>query len=277
MVFDQEGAHAANPLKLPCGRCIGCRIERSRHWALRCVHEAQLHERNCFITLTYDEAHFPSDRGLHVEHWQKFARKLRKKIGPFRYYHCGEYGEENGRPHYHALIFGEDFRDDRQTWKKNKRGERTYVSKKLETTWGQGYCVIGDLTYQSAAYCARYVMKKMTGPTADDHYRRIDEKTGETWTVKPEYSTMSRRPGIASEWYDKYKKEVYPADKVIHQAKTFRPPRYYDKKLDDQELEVIKSKRRAKVLKRLDDLTPERLETQERLLEHNLKNSLRRV
>ncbi len=100
-------------LSLPCGQCIGCRLERSRQWAMRCMHEAQLHENNCFITLTYDNTHLPSDGSLHYKDFQLFIKRLRKKFGNtrIRYYMAGEYGENFGRPHFHACIFGHDFHD----------------------------------------------------------------------------------------------------------------------------------------------------------------------
>lgn len=281
----EAGARAVNQIQLPCGQCIGCRIERSRAWAIRCVHESQLHDRNCFITLTYNDENLPEDKGLHVEHWQLFAKRLRnylkerdgKKYKGFRFFHCGEYGEENQRPHYHALLFGEDFHEDKVKWSKNKRGEHIYVSKLLEERWGKGFCTIGELTYESAAYCARYIMKKITGPMAQQAYTRTDPNTGETWRVKPEYVTMSRRPGIASTWWDKYKGEIFPADEVRHEAKKFRPPRYYDNKLDPTDLETVKDKRRQRIKQRQHELTPERLSTKEKHLQHQISEWKRRV
>ena len=96
--------------KIPCRNCVGCRLEHSRQWAMRCTHEAQLHSDNCFITLTYDNAHLPSDFSLDKKHFSDFMKRYRKKFGPnIRYFHCGEYGSKFGRPHYHACIFNHDF------------------------------------------------------------------------------------------------------------------------------------------------------------------------
>lgn len=229
---DKDRGGSAVKLSLACGQCTGCRISRSRHWALRCVHEAQMHERNSFITLTYDDVHLPKDGSVDVRHWQTFAKRLRKKIGPFRFFHCGEYGEKSQRPHYHACVFGEDFASDRVFWKRDA-GNDLFVSKVLTETWGKGFTTVGNLTYESAAYVARYIMKKASGPYAKAaRYGRLDWTTGEYWEVRPEYITMSRRPGVGKTWFDKFMDDVYPEDEVVHDGRKFRPPRYYDKLLD---------------------------------------------
>lgn len=244
--------------QLPCGQCIGCRISRARDWTLRCVHEAELHERNCFVTLTYDQANLPSDQSLNVAHWQRFAKRLRKNVGPFRYFHCGEYGETSLRPHYHAAIFGLDFKDDRQVIR--SKPHPLWRSPTLTKTWGMGHCSVGALTYESAAYVARYVMKKVTGSRAKEHYTRVDTETGEVHQVKPEYVTMSRRPGLGADWLSAYAEDVYPADEVVHAGRRHRPPRFYDAQLDDEYLEELKVRRRARVAARCSELTPDRLE-----------------
>lgn len=262
IVFSRAKGWSDRPLDLPCGQCIGCRIQKSRVWAMRCVHEAQMHEKNSFVTLTYSPKHLPKDGGLHVRHWQLFAKRLRKKVGSFRYFHCGEYGSENQRPHYHALIFGLDFSGDR-SFHTERAGNRLYKSKLLEDTWGRGFCSVGDLTYESAAYVARYCLKKITGPEATAAYERVDPDTGECFQVKPEYVSMSLKPGIGSKWFDKFKSDVYPADEVVIEGRRFRPPRFYDDKLPEKELEVYQAQRMSRVGKRLDDLTPDRLEVRE--------------
>jgi len=163
VVFHDKGDGA--PFEVPCGKCLGCRLSRSREWALRCVHEASLHEQNCFVTLTYSPENLPSDAGLHHPHFQKFMKRLRKKYSgrDIRYYMCGEYGERTNRPHYHALLFGLDFPD----WEyvsTSDSGHEVFTSKTLEKIWGLGFVTIGTVTFESAAYCAPYIMKKLTGP-----------------------------------------------------------------------------------------------------------------
>lgn len=228
---DLSWKHASNikksdssEISLPCGQCIGCRLEYSRQWAVRCIHESQLHRDNCFITLTYNDLHLPDDKSLHLEHFQKFMKRLRKRFGSgIRFYHCGEYGPKLNRPHYHALIFGFDF-SDKELWQTTDSGSRLYRSKDLERLWPFGFSSIGDVTFESAAYVARYILKKQNGKNADEHY--FDSETGVI--LKPEYVTMSRRPGIASEWFDKYQHDVYPKDFITVRGKKVLPPRYYD-------------------------------------------------
>lgn len=158
-------------LQVPCGQCVGCRLERSRQWAIRCMHEAQMHKQNCFITLTYDDKHLPEDHGLHYKHFQDFMKRLRKKYGAgIRFYMCGEYGEQLGRPHFHACIFGMDFAD-KKLWKTTGSKSKLYRSAELEKLWTFGFSSVGDVNFESAAYVARYIMKKVTGEAATEHYR----------------------------------------------------------------------------------------------------------
>ena len=276
-MFNGAAGYSDRKLELPCGQCIGCRLARSRQWALRCVHEAAMHERNCFVTLTYSPENLPADGSLDVTHWQKFAKRLRKRVGPFRYFHCGEYGEENARPHYHACLFGVDFAEDREAFK--KRPYPVWSSRTLTESWGLGFCTVGRLTYESAAYVARYVMKKATGELAETRYAKVDPDTGEVvGQVKPEYVTMSRRPGIGASWFEKYRGDVFPADEVVHEGRRFRPPRFYEDRLgDDPLLEVLKRKRREAAAKHKDDLTHERLVVREKVAAVRLNGLQRSV
>lgn len=160
-------------------------------------------------------------------------------------FHCGEYGERTFRPHYHALIFGLDFEQERQAFKKS--GEHTlYRSEALDKVWGHGYVNIGELTFESAAYCARYTLKKAYGQKADVEYTHVDYETGEVFELAHPYCTMSRNPGIGSKWFDKFKSDVFPRDEVYVRGKYCRPPRYYADKLSDPEKERLKAKRRSK-------------------------------
>lgn len=256
-----------DPIQLPCGQCSGCRVERSRQWAIRCVHEAQLHKRNCFITLTFNDDHLPEDRSLNVRDFQLFMKRLRKKYGSnIRFFHCGEYGDLRHRPHYHACLFNHDF-DDRTLWKINN-GVRLYRSAELESLWPYGFSSVGDVTFESAAYVARYIMKKINGDAAEDHYWYMDPETGEMFRQKPEYTTMSRRPGLATGWLEKFMPDVYPHDEIVIRGKKMRPPRFYDSKYQlmypDEFLE-LKAKRMAKALENLDDNTQERLNVKEKV------------
>lgn len=242
---------AFRAIKLPCGRCIGCRLERSKQWAIRCVHEATLHDQNCFITLTYDNEHLPEGGTLVKEHYRDFIKRLRqhvryreKKAGipkeertKIRFFHCGEYGDRFQRPHYHACIFGFDF-EDKEIFK-DERGVKLYISETLKKIWGKGHVTIGEVTFESAAYVARYITKKITGKKAVGHYNGR----------KPEYTTMSRRPGIASAWFDKFSSDVYPGDYVVLRGRKLKPPRFYDsmyEHIDPETFKDIKLKRLEK-------------------------------
>jgi len=265
IIFNNRHKNIRESLKLPCGQCVGCRLERSRQWAIRCVHEAQMHTDNCFITLTYRDADLPYNYSLDVREFQLFMKKLRKKYGSgIRFYHCGEYGSQFGRPHYHACLFNFDF-PDKELWQV-RDNVRLYVSESLSEIWGKGFCTIGEVTFESAAYVARYIMKKVNGDAANEHYEFIHPHTGEIIQRKPEYTTMSRRPGIGSTWFDKYGADVYPADRVIMRGKSMRPPKFYDNKfeiLNPDLFEEIKFKRHLDSLKHADNNTSDRLKTRE--------------
>lgn len=272
ITFNPSQGYRDLPVSVPCGQCIGCRLERSRQWAIRCVHEAQLHEKNSFITLTYDNENLPPDKSLHVDHFQKFMKRLRKRFGPnIRFFHCGEYGEKFARPHYHACLFNFDFRD-KKLWKE-VRGNKLYVSKSLEELWPFGFSTIGDVTFESAAYVARYITKKVTGKNAKDHYELM-LPDGELVTRKPEYVTMSRRPGLASAWFQKYSSDVYPSDFIVMREKKIKPPKYYDRLYEHtypEEIAEIKIKRKTLAKKHFANNTPERLEVRETIQNEKFK------
>lgn len=270
VTFDRREGFRGDPLTVSCGRCVGCRLERSRQWAVRIMHEAQMHERNSFVTLTYNDEKVPWDGSLKKADWQHFARRLRKKVGKFRYFHCGEYGELRGRPHYHAALFGHDFMFDRTLYTMSN-GFPLYNSPTLDKAWGHGYCQIGNLTFESAAYVARYIMKKVNGAQAENHYLNYtDLDTGEVVSRTPEYTTMSLKPGIGASWFEKYQGDVFPRDEVISNGRPARPPKFYDgllERTDPEQLEEIKYLRSVKAKRRYKDNTPERLAVREKLKE----------
>ena len=231
-------------IDIPCGKCIGCRLDYSRQWADRCMLEAQYHEKNCFITLTYDNDNLPPAKefidnttgeirksNIHPlvkKDFQDFMKRLRDRVGydtPIRYYACGEYGSESFRPHYHAIIFGYNFDNDRVFYKKNFRGDIYYKSDFLDSVWNNGITMVADLEWDCCAYVARYVAKKL-GNKLD--YAKYD--------IPKEFVVMSRRPGIARQFYDD-NKETLIKDKRIYLStdkgsKRIHTPRYYEKLFD---------------------------------------------
>ena len=258
-VFSPSRSHPIK-LRLPCGQCIGCRLKRSQEWAARCVHEASLHPQNTFLTLTYERV--PYGGTLVKRHLQLFLKRLRKANPSLkiRYYACGEYGEEEKRPHYHLLLFGYWPRD--AVFLREHGGNRYYTSKQLSNLWRYGFHFAGEVTPDSAAYVTRYCTKKITGRAAQEHYETVVEETGEVIQRQPEFAVMSRRPGIAREWFAKYRDDVFPHDDVIIKGRQIKPPRYYDKlfELEDEcGFDVIKAKRKEKALENEKDSTGRRL------------------
>lgn len=251
-------------LSVPCGRCTGCKLERSRQWALRIKHEAQLHPQNCFITLTFSKEHLPADYSVDVRHLQLFFKKLRKSLGTkkIRFYACGEYGEENLRPHYHAVVFNHDFAE-KVHYDTNKRGDKIYTSTHLSKVWPYGLATLGDVTFESAAYVARYCTKKITGEPALDHYTRVHPDSRTVHIVRPEFAVMSRRPGIGAPWIERFRSDVYPSDFIVERGMKMNPPRFYDQQLTEEELTQIKRRRKATGLLHRADTTPERLRVRE--------------
>jgi len=247
VVFNKADAFVDKPMDVPCGQCIGCRIDKSKAWATRCMHEASQHQANSFVTFTYSPENLPADGSLNHRHFQLFMKRLRKKYGQItiRFYMCGEYGDQNGRPHYHAILFGIDFADKRKH--SGKDDKILYVSDDLDSIWGLGHCFIGSVTNESAGYVARYVLKKVNGERADEHYRRINPETGEVYWLQPEYACMSRRGGIGTTWFKKYASDLYPSDFAVVKGKKQQVPRFYDKLLEKENPELHKTIKRKRI------------------------------
>lgn len=275
-MFSRGDAWRHSPeVSIPCGQCIGCRLERSRQWATRCMHEASLWDMNCSLTLTYSDEHLPLNASLVPNDVQLFIKRLRKHwcipLGKddfgndfsrrLSYFLCGEYGGQFERPHYHCLLFGVWFGDSRP-FKKSRSGHQLYRSATLDELWPLGHADIGSLTFESAAYAARYVVDKVNGDMAEDHYRgRL-----------PEFVRMSLRPAIGLNWFRRFERDVYPSDEAVVGGKAGRSPAYYDKLRRRSEwfdegpssfLEKAKKARVEKGLKSAPNRTPERLAVRE--------------
>ena len=276
VVFNKPFPYAEG-FNLPCGQCIGCRLKYSQEWAVRLMHEKQMHEDSCFITLTMNQEYLESRENpysLDKSEFQKFMKRLRKRYGKeIRYFHCGEYGEKTRRPHYHAIIFGLDF-EDKELYR--VRDEiRLYTSESLGQLWPYGFVTIGECTFESCAYVARYITKKQKGKDAEKHYIRWDPLTGEGIPIEPEYATMSRKPGIGKTWFDRYKSDVFPNDYVVIKRHKIRPPRFYDNKLeeiDSKMYQQIKNKRQEELPQVIDqyDEAMDRLWVEEAVKEKRL-------
>lgn len=269
LVFRKDLGFPNTEMLIACGQCAGCRLDRARSWAIRCLHEASLHSSNCFLTLTYDNDHYPTDGSLQKDDIQLFLKRFRKKIAPtqIRFFQCGEYGEvckkcgksqvycrcgewspSLGRPHHHILVFGYDFPDKLL----HRSGSNPlYTSAILGKLWTYGYHSIGNITFDSACYTARYILKKITGDKAQDHYNG----------KLPEFITMSRRPGLGKGWLDIYYADIYNHDKcVVSDSFVARPPKYYDAQYSANHADhfsAIKNSRKIKAIEQNLQLTDE--------------------
>lgn len=280
MVATRSKSLAGVKLTVPCGRCVGCRIDKVREWSTRIAHEASMHESSIFVTLTYADEFLPDDFSLNKRDLQLFMKRLRKKLKQkIRFYACGEYGERFLRPHYHAIIFGWS-PDDGVPWRKTNKGHVYYRSSMLEETWGMGHCEYGAVTAQNGAYVAGYALKKMRGAGDPEKYKRPSPITGEIVDVQPEFALMSNRPGIGGAWFDQFEGDCFPSDFVIVNGEKRSVPRFYRNKLrgrfehagsdpnrlvpvDDAKLAADRKKEFA--LLHAENNTPERREVREEL------------
>lgn len=290
---------------LPCGHCIGCRLERSRQQAARCIHESKSHHYNTWVTLTYDHEHLPQRYNTGLIHpktkqpiysgslnkldFPRFIRSIRKRLpvegSPatrhiahervLRYYYAGEYGDQYRRPHYHACLFGIEFLD-KKLIQATEAGFKLYESKTLTELWPHGNHMIGDLTFETAAYTARYIMKKINGKQAEKHYQAIDTTTGEIIQLTPEFNEASRRPGLGRTHYEKYKTDFYKRDNssINVRGHHSRPPRYYDKLYEKENpfhYQHIKIERQLEAITKAKNRTAERLQAEEIITESKLQ------
>lgn len=230
-------------LMLPCRKCIGCRLAKSREWANRAVMEQLYHDQCWFLTLTYDDEHlppaFPVDDltgeilSVHAtlvkKNLQDFFKRLRKNTGQqFRYYAAGEYGSQSYRPHYHVLLFGLKL-NDLSVISKNFAGQPYYVSDMIQKCWTAGIHILGPVTWQSASYVAQYTMKKATHGFSKEYYEKA--------AIVPEYQTMSLKPGIGFQYYFNHP-DIFDYNYFDVQTpqggRRMTPPEYFKKKYREE-------------------------------------------
>ena len=232
-------------------------FDKAQAMGQRCGHEQKMHEASCFFTLTYDDEHVPADYSVKLRDWQLFLKRTRKRtrVKGLRFAGGGEYGELGLRPHYHGLFFNYDFPDKKLLRKRN--GHPVYSSELLSELWeNKGSTELGSVTHASAAYVARYSMKKVTGKRADDHYWRVSPIDGESHRVASEFFTSSRRPGLGSSWFDKFKDDAFSfgrtesgrvsgvVDFVIVDGQRQKPSPYYLGKLKERDQKAVKRARK---------------------------------
>lgn len=209
------------PLDLPCGKCVGCIKDRATAWAIRCFHESQGHRDNCFLTLTYDDVHLPSDGKLSVPDAQKFIKRLRRKGVTLRYFLCGEYGSLTRRPHYHALVFGQDFLGGAEEVSRGK-----YFSPFLTEAWGNGHCLVSPMETSRIFYTVGYTLKNLDDPDC--------------------FHLMSRKPYIGQGWLATYHDQLVRLGFVVIDGKKYAVPKsYLERKEFALELDALNDSRRA--------------------------------
>lgn len=216
-----------------------------------------MHQENTWLTLTYDDEHLPQGNILVRSDLDKFVKRLRKYAGSdLSILGCGEYGERSGRAHYHLCVFGASF-PDQQPFKRGSSGELISRSDDLEKIWTFGQSAIGELNFDTAAYTARYVVKKLRGKKTSD-----------------EFVTMSRRPGIGKRFIEKYYKDIYPKDFVHVRGRKMKPPIYFDRWLQENEPDLFEevqfNRARARIRSMLENQKIGRLEQKEKFLKLRL-------
>lgn len=284
--FKPRGLLSESRISLPCGKCIGCKMERSRGWAIRCVHEGKMHSENCFLTLTYDNDHLPSNGTLIVRDLQLFWKRLHNRLlrsrgYGIRFFSCGEYGDQSQRPHYHGLVFGY-MPSDRKLYSRSEHGE-LWSSVFLDELWGKGAVRIGELNYKTAHYVARYVLKKVDGKKREDGHYLVYDADGVVSERVPEFALMSRNPGIGAPYYAKYGAEIRKHDSLVIDGKAVPSIRYYDlraESLDLVQFRAIKRERAPKSAQESRDSLNEAIRLRsinEKLLKASLKMKARKI
>lgn len=242
--YDSQLKEVGLNITVPCGKCIGCRLDYSRMWATRSANEAFMHNHynDCaFLTLTFNNEMLnrrENPHSLNKTAFRTWLKRLRKAVKAnydkeFRFMACGEYGAKHKRPHYHIIIYGFNFPDSKP-FKINKVHGKDVIykrSKFLESVWRPAHCsdsfgfsVIGDVNFESSAYVARYVTKKLFGSVADRIYKDIE----------PEFLLTSRMPGLGYDFMVKYQNDIFNHGYIMLPNKHKAPiPRYYVNKLQE--------------------------------------------
>lgn len=202
------------PFEFECRKCLPCRLNIAREKAIRCVHEAQTHEDNIFLTLTYNDESLSSP-WLQYEDFQLFMKRLRwsypeRKI---TYMVTGEYGDKEKRPHWHAIVFNFKPEDEKYHYTSD-RGDKVFTSQKVTELWQKGHIEYGSVTMDSAGYVARYAAKKLTHGKDHEH------------KYHPIHKTSSKR-AIGRSWIEKHYKHTFENGFIVLDGVRMKIPRYY--------------------------------------------------
>lgn len=295
-IFGSEKPLLDDPhlITIPCGKCIGCRLEYSRQWANRCLLEMKEHDSAYFVTLTYNDWHVPIShyidqttgefcdvQTLRKRDYQLFMKRLRKAFPDqqIRFYAAGEYGPKTYRPHYHAILFGLKL-DDLEPYGMSDQNYPYYWSRSLQKVWddgenlqnlyekvekkplqvyqnvlqyiqgckesitpltSRGFVLVANVSWETCAYVARYVTKKLTGEVASFYKEH---------NIEPPFSLMSRKPGIGRGYYDSNLDSLYDYDYINVSTRQggvkFRPPRYFNRLLETDNPELSEKLRETR-------------------------------
>lgn len=281
------------PVCVPCGQCLGCRVDKREQWKLRMMHEASLHDENCFVTFTYSPEHLVRPWLNAAGEWRGSVsaadvsgaiKRLRRRIEPqrLRFHFKTEYSPGVLQPHGHGAFFG--WRpSDLVPCDRSAAGFTVYSSAFLDEVWGKGLVGVGDLTAESCGYIANHNVDKLDGQKAKDAYSRFDYSTGEIFEVEPETCRMSTHPGIGRGWIDQFERDCFPSNFIIVDGRKKPVPRYYKQRLkdrfslpqadvdrlvpvDDAKVMSRKSRARARTPEFIANSTPERLAVREECL-----------
>lgn len=238
-------------MEIPCHNCMGCKLDKAYQWSVRMMHESKLYDENCFITLTYNDEACPQNYGLDLRHLQLFFKRLRKSLGDrkIRFFACGEYGDDNGRPHYHAIVFNYD-PPDKLKHSVNDLGQINYTSETLESLWSHGFATTAAVEHASCSYVARYVTKKIRSDDTfgADRYYRLSPIDGAFHQVRPEFAVMSRRPGLGTAYVEQFKSDFYPSGYIVVDGVRKAVPAFYKSKLTEGEQDFLKRQSRNRAL-----------------------------
>lgn len=281
--FNTETGEVSEWFDVPCGKCLGCRLDYSKTWAERIMLECESWKHNFFLTLTYDDDHLIFDKSEHNPtlvkgHFQSFMKALRqyldrKGLDSCRFYGCGEYGDESMRPHYHIIVFNLPI-DDLVYYGDSKMGYPLYMSERLTKLWNRGNVYIAEVSVQSAAYVARYTQKKAENGINKDFYKNLG--------IADEFVLMSRRPGIGAYYFFDNAEELLRTDKIyLPGGKVSKVPKYFlglAEKTMDFDDSLLKSRRKVKaealaaVKKKMYSVDEwSRAATEEKILKKNAK------
>lgn len=239
---------------IPCQHCFNCKINKSKMWAVRCLFESYVHNYNYFITLTYDDEHlnFKDNNLIDLtgeirtcptlvkSDVQKFIKRLRKKGYQFKYFLSGEYGDKTKRPHYHMLMFSDTKINDLVYLSKNKDNDFYFNSNQIRSIWKHGNIVIANFSPKTAAYTARYTLKKLYG----------DEKKSlmEFRSLEPEFMLCSKKPPIGWTYFYENKDNFLKTDTLVYwqdaKLQKLKIPNSFLLKFNNLDVEQIKFKRK---------------------------------